>query len=255
MFSKIYRPLFLITVSFLATLLLCQLISGDCVLCFFEDTKNENNIEDNRELETEDFKGVKKEESKNENEKTDSIKPWEQNWEEKKPVTAFEQVKADSLKLVEQGYLPKNIKNGDEPDCSNYSPEYKRDLDNKLEVEVGGGTDVAIKLMEKGTDKCIRYFFVNSRTTYAIKNIPEGRYYLKIAYGKRWMMTSQDGECKGKFLKNPSYEKGDDILDFNVQHKGDHISIPYFKISLDVIETSAVNSFDTQKISEEQFNQ
>lgn len=251
MFSKIYRPLFLITVSFLATVLLCQFIKGDCVFCFFKSTKMKDKTEENRVLTTTDFSENKNINNSKNNTEIPFISSDKLVENKVKPIN---KVKEDSLKLVEQGYLPKNIKNGDEPDCSNYSPEYKRDLDNKLEVEVGGGTDVAIKLMEKGTDKCIRYFFVNSRTTYAIKNIPEGRYYLKIAYGKRWMMTSQDGECKGKFLKSPSYEKGDDILDFNVKHMGEHISIPYFKISLDVIETSAVNSFDTEKITEDQFN-
>jgi hypothetical protein len=49
----------------------------------------------------------------------------------------------------------------------------KSKINNYLEVHVGGGTDVAIKVMNLETDKCIRYVFINSGSTYKIKNIPE----------------------------------------------------------------------------------
>ena len=84
-------------------------------------------------------------------------------------------------------------------------------MNNYLEVYVGSGTDVSIKIMNLNTDKCIRYVFINSGSSYTINNIPEGRYYLKIAYGKNWLSKVESGQCIGKFIRNPMYEKGEDI--------------------------------------------
>ena len=122
-------------------------------------------------------------------------------------------------------------------------------------MQVGGGTDVSIKIMNVNTNKCVRYVFINSRTTYTIKNIPEGKYYLKIAYGKNWISKVENGQCIGKFISNPLYEKGEDILNYNLQYTGDGYNIPSYTFSLDVISTGTSNSFNSQNISESEFNQ
>ena len=109
--------------------------------------------------------------------------------------------------------------------------------------------------LNTNTDKCIPYVFINSGSTYAIRNIPHGSYYLKIAYGKNWLFKVENGQCIGKFTRNPMYEKGEDIMDFNIQHLADGYIIPSFKLELDVISSSISNSFNSQNISESEFNQ
>ena len=135
----------------------------------------------------------------------------------------------------------------------NFTPK-KGAVDNYLEVQVGGGTDVAIKVMNIADDRCIRYVFINRWSTYRIENIPEGRYYLKIAYGKDWFSKAIDGKCIGRFLQNPMYEKGTDIMDFNLQQLVDGYNVPSFQLKLDVIASTTMDTFDAQNISETEFN-
>ncbi len=168
-------------------------------------------------------------------------------------LTPEQKLQQEKEKLIEEGWEETAINNGQLPSCYNFVPK-KSDINNFLEVHVGGGTDVAIKVMNLNTDKCIRYVFINSGSTYKIRNIPEGTYYLKIAYGKDWFSKIENGQCVGKFLRNPMYEKGDDIMDFNLQYTSDGYQIPSFKLKLDVIATNTINTFSSQDISESDFN-
>ena len=166
------------------------------------------------------------------------------------PEQKYEQEKE---KLISEGWQEQDIQNGQLPSCYNFKPQ-KSNVDNYLEVYVGSGTDVSIKVMNLSTDKCVRYVFINSGSTYTIRNIPEGSYYLKIAYGKNWLSIVECGRCVGKFIRDPMYEKGEDIMDFNIQYTADGYSIPSFKLELDVVSNSISNSFNSQNISESEFN-
>jgi len=156
-------------------------------------------------------------------------------------------------KWLDEGWKERNIKNGQMSSCYNFRP-YNGKIDNKLEVHVGGGTDVVIKVMNLETNICVRYVYINSGTTYLINNIPEGMYYLKIAYGKNWYSKSDNNQCKGKFFHNPLYEKGTDIMDFNIKYHGDSYSVPSYQLQLDVISNENVSTFSSQNISEIEFN-
>lgn len=155
--------------------------------------------------------------------------------------------------LIASGWKDTEIQNGPLPECYNFVPQ-KGKIDNYLEVYVGGGTDVVIKLMNLETEKCVRYVFINSNSTFRITHIPEGKFYLKIAYGKNWLSKVVNNQCIGKFIRNPFYERGKDILDFNTIETNDGYQIPNFSLRLDVIETDTSNSFDSQNISEGEFN-
>lgn len=161
--------------------------------------------------------------------------------------------KQEKDKLISEGWKEEEIQNGQLSTCYNFKPT-KGKVKNRIEVIVGGGTDISIKVMNLETEKCIRYVFINSGTTYSIENIPEGKYYLKIAYGKDWLSKVENGQCVGKFVKNPFYEKGEDILDFNIQRNNNGRSIPSYKLSLDVVSSGISNSFNSQNISENDFN-
>lgn len=155
------------------------------------------------------------------------------------------------------GWEPKIYETGASTDCENIDPQYDYKLDNFLRVNVGSNTDVVIKLMQiqQNGDKCIRIVYVRSGDTYDIENIPEARYYLKIAYGKDWRQKNIDGVCYGKFMKSAIYEKGTDILNYYTKNTGSGISIPSFELSLDVISTNKYDSFNANTINEKQFNE
>ena len=164
------------------------------------------------------------------------------------------------------GWQKNSYQSGSTPDCENVTPKYNYELNNYLRINVGSGTDVVVKLIKTGydEDECIRIVYVRSGDTYEINNIPEGRYYLKIAYGKDYRKKIVDNICYVKFMKDAQYEKGIKILDFNKikqpnQIIGDKIyenwSVPSFELSLDVIVTNLTNPrFKSNNISEAEFN-
>lgn len=164
------------------------------------------------------------------------------------------EVIAQKNNLIKDGWESYQFKNGLMPDCYNFVPTQDKSLDNYLELIVGGGTDIAVKLLNKESDKCIRYVFVNRNSSYKIQNIPEGKYYVKIAYGKDWMSKVEYNQCIGKFLRHPEYEIGVDVLDFNLKYEGNSYSVPYYILSLDVVDTDFLNSFNSQNITETEFN-
>lgn len=164
------------------------------------------------------------------------------------------------------GWEETNYRSGNASACKNITPRYDYDIDNYLRVNVGSGTDVVIKLMKIGSykDECIRIVYVRSKDTYEIKNIPEGRYYLKIAYGKDYRKKVVDNQCYVKFMKNAMYEKSTEILDYKLIKRpntkvGNKIyenwDAPSFELSLDVKEAIGIKQdFKSTDISEEEFN-
>ena len=146
------------------------------------------------------------------------------------------------------------VPNGELSGCSEIKPRYNKGLDNKLLITVGSNASVAVKLINISNDKCIRYVFINKNSTYSIRNIPEGRYYLKIAYGDDWSIMDGQSYCTGRFTKNTLFEKGEDILDYNLVYSGNGYQVPSFSLKLDVIITEdRMNSFNTDKINENDF--
>ena len=158
-------------------------------------------------------------------------------------------------KLVAEGWEQKDMENGLMPSCYNFLPAYDKSVDNYLQVNVGGGTDVVIKLMDVQTDKCVRYVFINNRSSYKLSNIPQRRFYLKIAYGKEWLSRINNEQCVGKFLRNPLYEKGEEVMDFKIRNTLDGYSVPSYQLSLDVVSSNLMNSFSSHNISEGEFNE
>jgi hypothetical protein len=157
----------------------------------------------------------------------------------------------------DKSWNKKNYQSGQTPECENVDPRYDYKLDNYLKVNVGSHTDVVIKLMKKqyGGDLCIRVVYIRSNETYYLKNIPEGNYYLKIAYGSDWRQKIVDQQCYGKFMKNAQYEIGKERLDYNVIHKNDGYQVPSFELSLDVIVKRGTKpTFNSNDISEAEFN-
>lgn len=123
--------------------------------------------------------------------------------------------------------------------------------DNYFDIKLGEGCDVAIKIIDANTDQCIRYVLVPENTTVNIQMIPQGQYYLKLAYGKNWMQyDNEDGSVEGKFADNFSYEKSTDIFDFGRKNSANVVS---YELQINIVDSDLQNNFATTTISEQEF--
>jgi hypothetical protein len=166
--------------------------------------------------------------------------------------------------LRDSTWVDPGLKTGKTPEGLSFTPQKDRNMNNYLEISVGDNTDVVVKLVSRKTDKCIRYVYVKGNDTYPITNIPQGLYYLKIGYGKNWRQKEIDGKIVGKFLSNAQYEIGTETLDYNISYGSteytdegsyQNYSIPSYSVSLNVVQFATLNSFETDTISESEFNE
>lgn len=128
-----------------------------------------------------------------------------------------------------------------------FKPQYGR-LDNMLTITMGDNKDVVIKLINKLTQKCIRYVYVKAGETYVIKRVPVGHYYLKAAFGQNWRQMVIGDTIMGRFTENAAYVKGDDDLYFYTDGK----KVSVYSLRLDV--TDGPNNLSSHGINEDEFN-
>jgi hypothetical protein len=166
---------------------------------------------------------------------------------------AAQYLKADEL----AGWDPVAHSTGDKPACENIQERYDPEKDNFLRVIVGNETDVVVKLMRMGTDgdECVRVVYVRGGDTYQITHIPEGTYYLKLAYGRDYRQRVENGQCKVRFVRQALYEKGEERLDYMRRYVPGGYEEPSYELKLNVVASrSDVSNFNANNISEEEFN-
>lgn len=153
--------------------------------------------------------------------------------------------------LVEEGwYVPKNVPAGELSTEYGVKNKYGQQ-DNYFDIQIGKGCDVAVKIMDVATDKCIRYVYVPENSTENIQMIPQGKYYLKLAYGKGWMeYDNGNGTLSGKFTKNVSYDRSIDVFDFGKKNSSNIVS---YLLQINVVDSQLQNNFGTIEISEDDF--
>lgn len=122
--------------------------------------------------------------------------------------------------------------------------------DNYFDITMGEGYSVALKIVDVQTDKCIRYAVVPENSTTTITQIPQGRYYLKLAYGKDWMELQTDSMVIGKFTRNAFYEKSRQVYDFGKKNSRQEIN---YELRINVRDATGMNNFETTPISEDEF--
>lgn len=104
--------------------------------------------------------------------------------------------------------------------------------------------------MELGTDKCIRYVYVAENTTTTVQEIPQGVYYLKLAYGYDWMAKETINGKQGKFTRNVLYERSQDTFDFGIKNSREEIN---YRLDINVVDSKLENNFQTITIDEKEF--
>ena len=122
--------------------------------------------------------------------------------------------------------------------------------DNYFDIAMGSGCNVVVKIMDLRTDKCIRYVYVAENSTTTVQEIPQGVYYLKLAYGYDWMEYENDDEKIGKFTRNVSYERSQDTFDFGVKNSKDEVN---YRLEINVVDSKLENNFLATPINEEEF--
>lgn len=147
---------------------------------------------------------------------------------------------------------------GETPECLNIVPEFDYSLDNYLKINnVGSNTEAVVKLIKidnpNGEELTYRIAYIQNGDNHFLRNVPAGKYYLKIAYGMDWRETTENGNCFGRFIQNPQYEKGGDIVDFTPVKTINGTDVPSYELSLDV-SNSGSNTIETQPVSEQEFN-
>ncbi len=145
------------------------------------------------------------------------------------------------------------INTGDKPECISCGTLYDPKIDNFLKIDAIASSDLIIKIMNNTTDECARSVFIRGGDVYYINHIPEGIYYLKIAYGYDLSKKVEENNCYAKFMRDVHYQVGNDLLDFYIKEYSDGYQIPNYALELKVISNKRNNEFDADNISEEEF--
>ena len=122
--------------------------------------------------------------------------------------------------------------------------------DNYFDIVMGSGCNVAVKIMDLRTDKCIRYVYVAENTTTTVQEIPQGVYYLKLAYGYDWMEIKTKNGKHGKFTRNISYERSQETFDFGAKNSRKEIN---YRLEINAVDSKLKNNFLTFSINEDEF--
>jgi len=166
--------------------------------------------------------------------------------------TTTEQVHQNSEyqeQLMREGWTFKQLSDNELNEEYGVKPVYGLQ-DNYFDITMGEGGNVAIKIVDVATNKCVRYAIVKEKSTTTISQIPQGQYYLKLAYGQDWMELATDSITIGKFTKNAFYEKSRDYYDFGKKNSQEQVN---YELRINVKDATGLNNFETTPISEEDF--
>ncbi|MCQ2227056.1 MAG: hypothetical protein MJZ01_03975 [Bacteroidales bacterium] len=165
------------------------------------------------------------------------------------------------------------IKTGDSPKQYGIKPVFEKSIDNYMEITTSAETEVVANVMKMSSetysfaDTCIRIVYIGTGSRYLIKNIPEGRYYLKVAYGRNFGRSIVDGKENVGFRDYRIFEIVQTIYDFNITRQtlddgNIAVTIPSYKLGLEILVDGVGNEHpgdgnepvDHSFISEEVFN-
>lgn len=158
---------------------------------------------------------------------------------------------AEQERLLADGwYFPKSKPSGELSKEYGVKSRYGQH-DNYFDIEVGKGYDVALKLIDAKTEKCIRYIYIPESTTVNIQMVPQGSYYLKFSYGNDWMeFDNGDGTISGKFTSNVIYDRSSDVFNFGRKNSS---QLANYLLRININDSQLHNNFETIAIPESEF--
>lgn len=160
-----------------------------------------------------------------------------------KEITPYQQ------ELIDEGWLMKTPQEGDMPEEYGISANTGI-LDNYFDIELGGELDMAIKILDTESDRVIRYVYVPAGSITTVNELPAGKYYLKLTYGKDWMEFNDGNTITGKFTRETNYERSTSVFDFGSKNSLEAIS---YSLKIHIEQDPRYESFSTVEISEEEF--
>src|ERR1043166_4735285 len=157
-----------------------------------------------------------------------------------------------TLRAQNSDWYSVNMTTGSVPSCFVSKGLFDKTIDNYLNLYVGAKSDIVVKIVRFTDNQCIRCVYIKGGDSYFITNIPQGIYYLKIAYGNNWAKFDSKMFCLEKFLDPILFQKGEDLLDYFVKSDYSGYQIPSYELRLEVYENMG-NTFQSETISEEEF--
>lgn len=159
-----------------------------------------------------------------------------------------EELTPHQTELIEQGWTLQEPAGGELDESMGVKPIHGWQ-DNYFDISVGDGVNVALKIVDYATDRCIRYIYAPQNETVTVNEIPQGKYYIKLAYGLDWMTYRTDSGTLGKFTRKTSYKKSH-VFDFGIKNSRQTAN---YKLEINLIGGSAENNFPTTEIDESEF--
>lgn len=130
---------------------------------------------------------------------------------------------------------------------------FEKESLSELTILNYSNNDAVVLLCTLG-NRVVRNVFVGQNSSYTMKNIPEGKYIVKIMSGKSWNKEKNNGPGfpKGGFMKNVSFSKTEeyDPFDYTFERDRDGIKYPTYSITLHKVKNGNLH---TKNISEEDF--
>lgn len=128
-----------------------------------------------------------------------------------------------------QDWETHQLTNGMSMPCHIDQAQYDNSLDNYLRVIGSMHSDLYLKLVKKSSDEVVREVYIKKNTSYNIRNIPQEKYYVKIAYGKE---PQADGNCQFRFGEEIGYEQPSHIFDYFNRLASRGLVIPCYELNL-----------------------
>ena len=121
-----------------------------------------------------------------------------------------------------KGWSPLTLKTGDVPAGFTFKPMVDKKSGAWLLLSLTGSTDAIVKLKcmrgnrPQADDHVARVVYITNGEKYRIEKIPEGMYYIEVAYGNLYYKKKKKKKmCR--FMEDNYFVRLREVLDFNVQ--------------------------------------
>lgn len=120
--------------------------------------------------------------------------------------------------------------------CLKQNAVYDTALDNYIQLEIADNTEIIADLISIEDLKSVRTIHLKENTKSFIRNIPEGKYQLKIQYGERYEEVTVNGTCSARFKNQMKSEIAKGILDFTITKSEGNRNVPSYSMTIDILD-------------------
>lgn len=142
--------------------------------------------------------------------------------------------------------------------CENISSVFDNDYNFKFIINAQeSNDDVVVKLCRVSDGVCIRMVYVRHGSSFTMRGIPKGDYFLKVGSGldlrKR---IDKEGNCLIVFAEGGKYRRTTTTFDFYREYYGDgSYSDPTWEYKIYITRNKDVPNVDSKEISLDEFNE